>query len=205
MKKVIYLMSLLLVVVACKNGNRSHTSEFSQEERILTKLEKLLLLPHDSVILSYNLSNDSLKTFPDLSAYCIKSLDLSNNLLDTIVIDNLPRNLEKLNLSYNQYKGSLQIRENTIPYLKELDMSHNNLKTIYIHEALYRILLSNNDLTIACFDHKNLCYLDVSYNYNMPSEVCFEPTQIDTVVRDGVAEGERLVGPVSAWYYRSIE
>ena len=39
----------------------------------------------------------------------------------------------------------------------------------------------------------------------MPSEVCFEPTQIDTVIREGVAEGERLVGPISVRYYKPIE
>ena len=113
------------------------------------------------------------------------------NLLDTIVIDNLPKKLERLNLSFNRYKGDLQIKKKSIPYLKELDMSHNDLQAIYIHEALYRILLSYNDLTIACFNHENLRYLDISYNLHMPSEVCFEPTQIDTVIREGVAEGER--------------
>lgn len=49
-------------------------------------------LPQDSVIQVYDLSNDSISNFPDLSVYNIKSLDLSCNLLDTIVIDNLPKN-----------------------------------------------------------------------------------------------------------------
>lgn len=204
MRKITYKLLVFLLLLSCREGNKKEISQ-QLPEKELTKLEKLFLLSRDSVINHYDLSNDSIVELPDLSAYTIKSLDLSNNFLDTIVTSNLPKKMERLNLSYNRYEGCLAIRENTIPYLKELDMSHNNLKTIYIHEALYRILLSYNDLTIACFDHKNLCYLDVSYNYNMPSEVCFEPTQIDTVIRDGVAEGERLVGPVSAWYYRSIE
>ena len=54
-------------------------------------------------------------------------------------------------------------------------------------------------------NHENLRYLDISYNLHMPSEVCFEPTQIDTVIREGVAEGERLVGPISVRYYKPIE
>ncbi|WP_278717487.1 hypothetical protein [Bacteroides caecimuris] len=113
--------------------------------------------------------------------------------------------MEKLNLSHNLYCGFILIRKNTIPSLKELDMSHNDLQAVYIHEALYRILLSYNDLTIACFNHENLRYLDISYNLHMPSEVCFEPTQIDTVIREGVAEGERLVGPISVRYYKPIK
>lgn len=198
-------MLLVLLVFGCRTGNKKHSFDRIQEDKILTKLEKLLSLPQDSLLFSYDLSNDSLTTFPDLSDYSIKSLDLSHNLLDTIIINNLPKELERLNLSYNQYKGDLQIEETTIPYLKEIDMSHNDLKGIYISEPLYRILLSYNDLTIACFNHKNLCYLDVSYNCNMPSEVCFEPTEIDTVVRDGVAEGKRLLGPISVRYYNPID
>ena len=193
MKGYIYLTLFSLFITACTFGNKKHSLEFSQEERALTKLESLFSLPQDSVIQVYDLSNDSISNFPDLSAYNIKSLDLSCNLLDTIVIDNLPK------------KGDLQIKKKSIPYLKELDMSHNDLQAIYIHEALYRILLSYNDLTIACFNHENLRYLDISYNLHMPSEVCFEPTQIDTVIREGVAEGERLVGPISVRYYKPIE
>jgi len=205
MKGSIYLILFSLFITACTFGNKKHSLEFSQEERALTKLESLFSLPQDSVIQVYDLSNDSISNFPDLSAYNIKSLDLSCNLLDTIVIDNLPKKLERLNLSFNRYKGDLQIKKKSIPYLKELDMSHNDLQAIYIHEALYRILLSYNDLTIACFNHENLRYLDISYNLHMPSEVCFEPTQIDTVIREGVAEGERLVGPISVRYYKPIE
>lgn len=44
-----------------------------------------------------------------------------------------------------------------------------------------------------------------TYNCPMFSEVCFEPTQIDTVIREGVAKGERLVSPISVWDYKSIE
>lgn len=196
---------MFFLVQACSTGNKSHSLEFSQEERKLTKLEGLLLLPQDSMLLYYDLSSDSLSSFPDLSSYCIKSLNLSHNLLYTIIVNNLPKKIEQLNLAYNKYNGSLKIKGNTIPYLKELDISHNNLNQIYIGEPLFRILLSYNDLTIACFDHENLRYLDVSYNSRMVSEVCFEPTQIDTVIRDGVAEGEPLVGPISARYYKPIE
>jgi len=205
MKRLIYLIPLLIVIPACRQSNKNHFFESIQKERVYSKLEKLFLLPADSVLLSYDLSSDSICIFPDLSTYHIKSIDLSGNLLDTIITDKLPEGLESLNLSYNRYKGDLQINENVIPNLKELNLSHNNLKEIYIGEALCKILLSYNDLTVACFNQKNLRYLDISYNSRMSSEVCFEPTWIDTVICDGVAAGERLVGPISAWYYRSIE
>ena len=166
----------------------------------LTKLETLFLLPYDSVMDYYDLSNDSIVNFPDLSAFTIKSLDLSHNLLDTINPLFLPKGLEKLNLSHNLYCGFILIRKNTIPSLKELDMSHNDLQAVYIHEALYRILLSYNDLTYANFNHKNLQYLDVSYNSGLSEKVNFEPLWIDTLVRDGVADGKRLLGPISVSY-----
>ena len=98
----------------------------------LTKLEKLFLLPYDSVMVYYDLSNDNIENFPNLSAFTIKSLDLSHNLLDTINPLFLPKGLEKLNLSHNLYCGFILIRKNTIPYLKELDISHNALNRIDI-------------------------------------------------------------------------
>lgn len=64
----------------------------------LTKLETLFLLPYDSVMDYYDLSNDSIVNFPDLSAFTIKSLDLSYNLLETINPFFLPKGVERLNL-----------------------------------------------------------------------------------------------------------
>ena len=66
-----------------------------------------------------------------------------------------------------------------------------------IGEPLYRILLSYNDLRFVSFNHKNIQYLDISYNRNMPERVGFEPLDIDTIVREGVAGGKRLLGPTS--------
>lgn len=198
----IFLIAFLLF--SCRGSNKKETVAKAPIKE-LSKLEKLYLLPHDSVMAMYDLSNDSINVFPNLSSYSIKSLDLSANLLDTIIVDYLPKQLEQIYLSHNLFKSSLCLEENDIPKLRELDMSYNRLESANIWLPLYKINLSHNDLTIACFNQKNLCYLDVSYNCNMPAEVCFEPTQIDTVIRDGVAEGERLVGPISVWYYKQIE
>ena len=163
----------------------------------LTKLETLFLLPYDSVMDYYDLSNDSIVNFPDLSAFTIKSLDLSHNLLDTINPLFLPKGLEKLNLSHNLYCGFILIRKNTVPYLKELDMSHNALNRIDISPPLYRINVSYNDLAIIDLNHKNIQYLDISYNSDISERVSFEPLWIDTLVRDGVADGKRLLGPMT--------
>ena len=138
--------------------------------------------------------------FPDLSAFTIKSLDLSYNLLETINPFFLPKGVERLNLSHNLYRGIVRIRKNTIPSLKELDISYNAVNRINICEPLFRIILSYNDLTYANFNHKNLQYLDISYNPSLSERVNFEPLWIDTIVRDGVADGKRLLGPISVSY-----
>ena len=72
------------------------------------KLERLHQISPDSVIAHYDLSGDSLKEFPDLSGYTIRSLDLSHNLLDTFVPRYLPTGLEKLDLSYNRLEGKIR-------------------------------------------------------------------------------------------------
>lgn len=186
---------MIVLVLACKKGDKANTLELSQEEIKLTKLEKLLLLPQDSLIFSYDLSNDSLRTFPDLSAYTIKTLDLSGNMLDTIIPHYLPKGLDKLNLSHNKYRGQLRILENSMHTLKELDISYNALKTIYIGEPLYRIIVSHNDLVEVDINHRHIQYLDISYNSNMSERVTFSPERIDTIIREGVADGKQLVSP----------
>lgn len=195
MKRITYLISLFVLVLACNKGDKANTLELFQEEIKLTKLEKLLLLPHDSLIFSYDLSNDSLSTFPDLSAYAIKTLDLSGNMLDTIIPHYLPKGLDKLNLSHNKYRGQLRILENSMHTLKELDISYNALKTIYVGEPLYRIIVSHNDLVEVDINHRHIQYLDISYNSNMSERVTFSPERIDTIIREGVADGKQLVSP----------
>ena len=137
----------------------------------------------------------SIVDFPDLSAYSIKTLDLSDNLLDTIIPCFLPKRLEKLNLSHNRYSGWLKIEEHTFSSLKELDMSYNQLIRILILDPLYRIIVSHNDLVEVDINHKNIQYLDISYNVNMSENVTFFPLWIDTIIREGVANGKPLINP----------
>ena len=194
-----YLICILLFspfLLSCRLGIRNESGKQPLTKE-LTKLEKLFWLPYDSVMVYYDLSNDNIENFPNLSAFTIKSLDLSHNLLDTINPLFLPKGLEKLNLSHNLYCGFILIRKNTIPYLKELDISHNALNRIDIAPPLYRINVSYNDLNVIDLNHKNIQYLDISYNSDISERVSFEPLWIDTLVRDGVADGKRLLGPLT--------
>ena len=138
-----YLICILLFspfLLSCRMGIRNESGKQPLTKE-LTKLEKLFWLPYDSVMVYYDLSNDNIENFPNLSAFTIKSLDLSHNLLDTINPLFLPKGLEKLNLSHNLYCGFILIRKNTIPYLKELDISHNALNRIDIAPPLYLSLI----------------------------------------------------------------
>lgn len=199
MKNIIYILLVSFLLLSCGMMSKKEVTDQPPTNE-LTKLETLFLLPYDSVMDYYDLSNDSIVSFPDLSAFTIKSLDLSYNLLDTINPFFLPKGLERLNLSHNLYSGFVRIRKNTIPSLKELDISYNTVNRINICEPLFRIILSYNDLTYANFNHKNLQYLDISYNSGLSERVNFEPLWIDTIVRDGVADGKRLLGPISVSY-----
>ena len=196
MKYLICIVLFSPFLLSCRMGIRNESGKQPLTKE-LTKLEKLFWLPYDSVMVYYDLSNDNIENFPNLSAFTIKSLDLSHNLLDTINPLFLPKGLEKLNLSHNLYCGFILIRKNTIPYLKELDISHNALNRIDIAPPLYRINVSYNDLNVIDLNHKNIQYLDISYNSDISERVSFEPLWIDTLVRDGVADGKRLLGPLT--------
>lgn len=199
MKNMVYVLLVSLLLLSC--GMRSKKEgTYQVPAKKNTKLEKLFLLSYDSVIDYYDLSNDSIVNFPDLSVFTIKSLDLSYNLLSTINPYFLPKGVEKLNLSHNLYCGVVRIKKNDIPSLKELDISYNAINRVIICEPLFRIVLSYNDLTHANFNHKNLQYLDISYNSGLSERVSFEPLWIDTIVRNGVADGKRLLGPISISY-----
>ena len=169
-----YVLTCFLLL-SCQVDKKSKVVDVSVSGK-MTKLERFYFLSHDSILQSYDLSNDSITHFPNLSKYAINNLDLSGNLLDTLIIDFLPKKLERLNLSYNYYKGKVKIYENTLPDLKELDISHNELEVIVIFEPLQRIILSYNNFGLISLNHDHLHYLNVSYNSRLTQEVSFEPT-----------------------------
>jgi hypothetical protein len=191
MKTFSYILFIALLYSSCNRGDEIDTAA-SLSVKELSKLERLRLLPVDSIINVYDLSNDSIEYFPDLSAYTIKSLNFSCNLLDSIKPHYLPKGLEKLNLSHNQFFGDIFIKKTKDFALKELDMSYNEISTFRTTATLFRILLAHNDLGDLSFDFLTTHYLDISYNYNIGEVVQFNPHEIDTLISDGVANGKRL-------------
>ena len=207
MKKTIYITVLLSFLFSCKSERKQNDTEQTAIPEVkLSKLEQLYLLPTDSVLNFYDLSNDSITEFPDLSAYRIRSLDLSYNLIDEnliteTVIALFPQGIEVLSLSNNKLSGDFFIslksmKEQDSYTLKELDVSYNKLNKLATGFPLYRIIASHNDLTYINFNSKNTQYLDISYNPNLSNKINFDPYNIDTIVRVGIANDKPLDGPI---------
>ena len=198
----ILLLSLLLF--SCTTSTKQSEEEIVEAK--LTKLEELLLLPTDTVMDYYDLSNDSISVFPDLSSYTIKSLNLSYNQLDTVIIDYMPRDIISLNLSNNELKGVfdfsidpkylLSFEERDKFYekstIREIDLSYNDLTEIHIAFLLRKIDVSHNDVDYISFDHKYIEYVDISYNPNLSNRVGFFPNRIDTVIHNNIVNGKKL-------------
>ncbi|MDO5637299.1 MAG: hypothetical protein Q4G18_08620 [Myroides sp.] len=144
------------------------------------------MLPKDSVYQYVDLSNDSITKFPDLSDYTIRSLNISHNLLDTLIISYLPKEIGKLDLSWNCFEKTFLYRDNGIK-LKELNLSNNFLERVDIGETINRIIISYNNITYINLYHKDIHYFDISYNPNLSNVVNFTPSLIDTVIRVGIA------------------
>ena len=200
MKRTIYIFVVLCLFASCKQAPKP-----TEQERPLAKLEQLYRIRPDSVIPFFDLSGDSLTEFPDLSRYIIRSLDLSHNLIDTFVAERLPLGIEKLNLSHNCFRDSLEIglkrdEKNdpflhiAIPTLTDLDFSHNSLRYLLVYNSLLRRLnVSYND-SLSYFGVGNqLQYLDVSYDNNL-RRLAISPQEIDTVIQEGL-EKELEGGP----------
>ena len=180
------------LLASCKQGQKPQPIP---EE--LTKLERLYRIRPDSVMKHYDLSNDSLTEFPDLSRYVIASLDLSLNQLDTIIPERLPLGIERLDMSHNRLKGELEVKKGSMPTLVELDLSYNRLNGIFIHESnLQRLILAHNNL---CWNvvvtGKALRYLDVSYNRLLSPNPDTFPHETDTILWEGTPTGEGKMPP----------
>ena len=167
------------------------------QDNALSKLENLYCVRPDSVMDYYGLSGDSLKEFPDLSMYVIRSLNLSHNQLNKLVPERLPLGLERLDMSHNLLKGELEVKKGSMPTLVELDLSYNRLNGIFIHESnLQRLILAHNNL---CWNvvvtGKALRYLDVSYNRLLSPNPDTFPHETDTILWEGTPTGEGKMPP----------
>lgn len=82
---MLFYVLVCFLLLACQVDKKSKVVDVAVYGKI-TKLERLYLLSHDSILQSHDLSNDSITHFPNLSKYAINNLDLSSNLLDTIIL-----------------------------------------------------------------------------------------------------------------------
>lgn len=165
------------------------------------KLEKLLSLQQDTVLDYYDLSHDFLTEFPDLSAYSIRSLNLSYNLLDTLNLAFLPKNLDKLNLAYNVFT---KFRCDSVHHLKELNLSHNYIEEFGPYFFIDRLDLSFNRLVYIFFYWsyyhyyrnkklpKNMSYLNISNNPDLNNKVMFVPFMVDTIIHENIANKKKI-------------
>ncbi len=155
----LFLVLAVSLSLACNEPQKKVVSAVQQQKvqkgvktkqvnkiRKISKLEQLRRLPKGSVIAYCDLSNDNIRRFPNLSAYTIKSLNLSHNQLDTIILNHLPKGLVKLDLSYNCFKNRINLRIDpqyllsfkdreklyNKSLLREINLSHNQIKEVRI-------------------------------------------------------------------------
>lgn len=190
--KKLYLLLGICLSFACQNNREQKAGEVKEPPR-LSKLEQLMLLPRDSVLAYYDLSDDSLGAFPDLSGYTIHSLDVSHNRLDTFFAGYLPSDIRVLDLSYNQLRGLFSIKKTEAPFLSELNISHNQLTDVSLHK-IRKIDMSYNDITYFDHNQSNTEYIDISNNPHLSNLVYFDPTEVDTVIHDNIANDKPLEG-----------
>ena len=215
----LFLVLAVSLSLACNEPQKKVVSAIQQKKvqqgvktkqvnkiRKISKLEQLRRLPKGSVISCCDLSNDNIRRFPNLSAYTIKSLNLSHNQLDTVIINYLPKGLVRLDLSYNLLKKDFiltldpknkfttkELRAYYKAYvLREINVSHNQITWLDIDFPVYKIIASHNNLSYIIFNHRNIQYVDISYNPNLSNEVDFVPEKIDTIIRVGISNDKPL-------------
>lgn len=207
MNKVVVLLGIIFILNCQQKQVKSFYNEFQLVDTV-SKLEKLLSLPQDSIYEYYDLSDELLTEQPDLSCYTIRSLNFSHNNLDTLLPSFLPKGLESLDLSYNFFTI---FHYDSINRVKELILSHNYLRRFSLVFYINRIDLSYNDLYFVRLywtyendykyhfeyrgsqEHGKMDYLNISHNPKLKHMVNFEPNKIDTIIRNNIADEQRLI------------
>ncbi len=209
-KLLIIVINLLLFLSCTSDKNKSRTQKGITKK--MGKLEQLLLLSKDSLICNYDLSNDSIKEFPNLSEYRIKSLNLSHNSLDTLIVDYLPKEIISINLSHNKLSNTLILNSGVLDSLafkfreisyseatiKEIDLSYNLIEELISFYKLRKLIISHNNLKYLDLSSSQLEYLDISYNPNLNNVFSFPLSKIDTIKRIGISNNKELktrIGP----------
>lgn len=198
MKYILFLTTILLL--SCKkNENLKNSIEVIEETKSVTEI--LGTLNKKDTITFLDLSNKKIDSLPDLSEYIIIKLDLSNNNLDSISAEKLPKGIKTLIATNNQiksfkslnYEGFLMKYKNSNLNLEEIDLSFNKLENISIAVSdaklhgkacnLKKVNVSNNNLNTISFGG-DLKYLDISNNPKIMPDVFFEVEKIDTLIQN---------------------
>lgn len=120
-----------------------------------------------------DLSDYSIEAFPDLSAYTIKLLDISHNMIDTLDWRMLPKGIERFDISHNNLRdlklGYRKIywrpktAENTT--VKYLDCSHNTIRYIGVIGVIDTVIANHNKQHYSSiYATRKMKFLDVLYN-----------------------------------------
>ncbi|KZE78091.1 hypothetical protein AV926_13705 [Myroides marinus] len=161
-------------------------------KKLPTNLKKLNL--------SYNsfTSLDNIKELIDLN---LVELNLSNN---SIKNESMPGELtflfrskiQKINLSYNKFSGSIFInysKSDNTSALKDLDLSNNKLNSVTIHRPLEKLRVNNNNLLGIYLDSSLLIFLDISNNKELSSELGIKkPKHKINIVRHNIKDNKEL-------------
>ena len=215
MKSIKYLLSILIltVTISCKNqNNKAEEVKKIDNEKKVENIDFILSKLDNNQMIEYlDLSNKNMVDMPNLSLYCIKKLDISNNEIDTIPLNKLPKKLEKLNASGNRIKNfgifnasksfGLDLKlNNSNLNLKEIDLSNNKLKSFNISIIdepcnLKKVKIDNNDLLEIKIYCDGIQYLDISNNKNLSNKLDID-INIDTIIRNNIKNNlplERLM------------
>ncbi|WP_338378570.1 hypothetical protein [uncultured Flavobacterium sp.] len=198
MRYVVFL--IFLTLFSCKNEENNDVPFTEKKEKTVT--EVISELNKTDTIKHLDLSYKKLDSIPDLSELLIESLDLSHNNLDTIAFSKLPQNLKILKCTHNNLrnfsvfysnkaffgtKAKKNLNNTTINF-EAIDLSDNSLKSFnysYHDEKsnLKKVILKNNNIEHLHMN-ENIQYLDISNNKNLPKEVNFNVSTIDTLLQN---------------------
>ncbi|MDO3695790.1 hypothetical protein QVZ41_13150 [Wenyingzhuangia sp. chi5] len=189
-------------MLSCTGATAQENKNIKSVEEIISKLN-----PLDTINL-LDLSYKNIIELPDLSKFKVRKLDISHNNLDTLILKNLPKYLVNLDVSHNKLKKEylfISPKSGCLDYIKQINLSNNEIEVIGFSflRFIERINVSNNKLhTIGLSDEK-LKYLDISNNKKLSNIVNFFPTDIDTIIRDHIANDAPLI--TNPKHHRSLK
>lgn len=149
-----FFIAITLIFLSTSLRSNSSTKIRTKER----KLHALYQLPFQTELDYYDLSNDGLTEFPNLSMYKIKHLNISHNDIERInesgyhkkkeqqTAPCLPEGIEILDISHNKLQ-QLFIPMDYAPQLKRLDASYNRLEGLQLTcRNLKEVNLSHNKI-----------------------------------------------------------